>query len=325
MDQQASDRPQDSRLLGNQAARTALILLLGLTILRILIPQIPVPLAALPVASIVTSMVFVLVPVTILFFGSSLPWTGIKAAIAIAVGAALQFGLMPFLKPGMVGMVLGAVAQGGLLVWCLGLGVGIALLVRERNMLVPIAIFLALFDIWLVFVPEGPVGQVARANGSALTSVAFQVPRPVNAPTTGRAVPLAYVGPADFLFISMFFAALHRFKLQVVRTAKLMVPVLVCYLLITLLFGQIALGPIQLGALPALLPIGAVILIANYREFKLTAEERQTTIALTVICTGILIWRFIANREVEQPEPSPTEAGQEAPAPTKKHAPRHLD
>jgi hypothetical protein len=278
-------------------------LLLVLIALRIAILLIPIPISLLAGTNLLVSICFILLPVAALFTGAAYRWTMPSALLATVVGAVLQFGTAPFAKMGLIGALLATVGQSGLVVWCLGLGTCVSLLVRERNMLVPMAIFLALFDIWLVFVPEGPVGQLARANAPALTNMAYTVPRVVETPTSGHATPLGYVGPADFLFMAMFFAASHKFELRADRTAKWLGPVLVGYLLITLLAGDISVGPIRLGALPALLPIGAVVLIANAREFKLSRDERQTTVALTMICIAVLIWRFIANAQVPRSEP----------------------
>lgn len=290
----------------------ALFLLIGLTVLRLMVQFVPVPLSMVQTVSLIISMVFVGLPIAALFRAAAFKWSIRAAALALLLGLVLQFGLAfvaPMFVSG-VAAVLHGFSQGGLVVWTLGLGVLLSQMVNDKNLIVPIAIFLALFDVWLVFVPEGPVGQIARGNNTTLATVAYQLPRPTNVPTDGRAVPLAYVGPADFLFMAMFFAVLYRFQLRIRQTAIWLTPVLICYLLTTLLFGSVRIGPISLGALPALLPIGAVVLAANYREFKFTAEEKLTTIVLTVVCLGLLAWRF----NVQPPKP-PAEPSMKARGP----------
>jgi len=289
----------------------ATLLLIGLTVLRLLVQFVPVPLDLVPTTSLIVSMIFVGLPIAAIFRASAFAWQVKSSLIALLFGLALQFGLAfvaPMFVSG-VGAVLHGISQAGLVVWTLGLGALLSQVISDKNLIVPIAIFLALFDVWLVFVPEGPVGQIARGNNTALASVAYQLPRPTNVPTDGRAMPLAYVGPADFLFMAMFFALLHRFNLRIRQTAIWLTPVLICYLLTTLLFGSVRIGPISLGALPALLPIGAVVLAVNCREFKFTAEEKMTTVVLTVVCLSVLAWRFSVQPTKLPTAPSKKERG----------------
>ena len=292
--------------------------LLALILLRLGLEHTSLPLAWLPAANVLVSAGFIAIPVLALFRGAAYAWTWPMAISFIALGAVLQFGTLAALPKIPNGYPVGlfvAVSQAGLLIWCLGLAAALSLAIRDRNMLVPMAIFLALFDIWLVFVPEGPVGRIARGNQTQLAQIAFSVPKPAAAPTTGAPTPLAYIGPADFLFMAMFFCAICRFNLRYAATGRWMVPVLAGYLALALLTPDVSIGPIRLGALPALVPIAAVVMAVNAREFKLTKDEKQTTIALALIGIGLLTWRFIVSGEARPipPGEDPT-TGQEAPA-----------
>jgi hypothetical protein len=220
---------------------------------------------------------------------------------------------------GFPGLAASLAGQAGLLMWCLGLGCLLALALKDQNLLIPIAVFLALFDIWLVFAPDGPVGQIARGNQEQLAQIAYSVPRPASAPTGGRPQPLAYIGPADFMFSAMFFAALYRFGLDVRRTAQWLAPVLVAYLLLALLAGDVSIGPIRLAALPALLPIAAVVLAVNGRHFRLTRDEWTSTAVLGGLMLAFVVWRFSVTAEpVPPPTPSSSNSAPEpsATAPT---------
>ena len=260
--------------------RDAALGLAALALLRILISHVPIPMPAVGIASLVVSFLFLGISVATLYRAAAFKWTWATAIGAVLIGLPLQFGL-GFGAASIGGFwasILHPIAQTGLLVWCLGLGAMLCLALKgDRNLLVPVAIFLALFDIWLVFVPEGPVGQIARGNQSALVQVAFTVPQPTHAPTGAKAQSLAYIGPADFLFMSMFFVSLYRFGLRAKETAMWMAPVLALYLLTALLLPHVSIGPIQLGALPALVPIGLVMLAVNAREFKLNRDEKVTS------------------------------------------------
>ena len=307
------------------ALRDFCLALAVLLILRFVTMWVAIPMGMLPVANLLISVLFIAVPVAGLFRGASHRWTWAQAAGAIALGTALQFGLMPFL-PGIANPtgrgILLAISQTGLPIWCLGLGAALSLVLRDRNLLVPMSIFLALFDIWLVFVPEGPVGQVARGNQTALASVAFSVPRPMSAPTGAPPTPLAYIGPADFLFMAMFFCAIYRFNLRARETAKWMAPVLACYLLVALLLPGVAIGAIRLGALPALVPIATVVMLVNWRDFKLTRDEKQTTVVLAILGIALLTWRFMVAGESRPIEPERESQPATSPRPVGPAAPR---
>jgi hypothetical protein len=98
------------------------------------------------------------------------------------------------------------------------------------------------------------------------------------------------VGPADLLFIAMFFASLHKFGMRVGQTVWAMIPTLIAYLLVVVVFGSVSVGRVSLSALPALVPIGAVVLVVNGRLFKLSKDEILSTALVTVLVLGLLAW-----------------------------------
>ena len=133
------------------------------------------------------------------------------------------------------------------------------------------------------------------------------------------ALAMAYVGPADFLFVGMFFAAVHRFKMRTHETFRAVGGALIAYLLIVLLLGHISIGAVSLGMLPALVPIGVAVLWTNWREFTLTKDELQSTIGVAVVMLALLIWA--STRPKPRPEPLQTAASQAAPGPQATPAP----
>lgn len=280
-------------------------ILLVLAVVRVAVILIDIPTRAVWSASAVVSVVFVATPILALFRGAAFPWNVKRALAMLAGGALTQFAIDFLLRSlhvhsALVGGSMMAVAQTGLICWCLGLGALVATAVKDRNMLVPIAVFLALFDFWLVFVPEGFAGQEAHGSQETLRRVAYQVPQ------FGHAESLAYIGPADFLFLAMFFVALFRFHMRTKATSKAMIPTLVLYLLTVLVFGNVQIGPITLGALPALIPIGAVVLAVNWREFRLTRDELIATGLIAALGVGLVAWRMNAP---PPPPPPETQAG----------------
>lgn len=252
-------------------------------------------------------------PILALFAGAGHRWD-LKQAIPIVVlGVLIHVGSGELVKmavgPAAKG-VFQAVGQAGLVVWCMGIGAALACLLKDRNMLLPIAAFLALFDMWLVFAQEGLVSTAIRTGVAPirLEDVAYRIPQvaTTSAPALGFAQDRAYIGPADLLFLAMFFTALYRFRMRPRKTFRVIVPVLLAYLAVVLLFGDVEVGPIRLGALPALLPIGVTVLWVNRSEFKLLPEERAITLGLLALGIPFVAWRIV----VSEPhlEPAPPEA-----------------
>jgi hypothetical protein len=104
------------------------------------------------------------------------------------------------------------------------------------------------------------------------------------------------MGPADPLFLGMFFYAVHKFQMRAKETLLWMVPALALYLVVVLAFGSKTFFGISLGALPALVPIGAVLVLVNRKEFHLTREERISTIGVAVLCVAAIVAAFIVWR-----------------------------
>ena len=286
-------------------------MLLLLAALRIAIGYLALPETLVPTASVVATVLFMTLPILALFAGAGYRWD-LRQSIAIVVlGVLLQVGgheLVRMAQGPIAKGIFDAAGQSGLVVWCLGAGASLALLLKDRNMLLPIAVFLALFDTWLVFAPEGFVGKALSGGPTPidLKDVALKIPAIAVAnapegPANGFAQIQAYVGPADLLFLAMFFVALYRFGMRPRATFLAITPVLIVYLAVVLLFPDVWLGPIRLAALPALLPIGLTVLWANRREFRLLPDERAITLGLLIVGIPFVCWRIVATQPVEKP------------------------
>ncbi len=284
------------------------LILLANSFLYMFVGLVELPISTLKVASIVVSVLAVSLPIVALYVGASMRWSWYRWGLLCLFGFALQFGLT-YLESGIkmrleAGIVF-AFSQEGLIMWCLGLGGLIACAIRDKNLLLPLAAFLAIFDFWLVFVPEGPVGRIARGNQESLQRIAYAIPSVAHVSHGGHAAPLAYVGPADFMFLGMFFVALFRFNMRTRATFRAVMPVLAIYLLIVLFAGGVQIGPVSLGALPALVPIGATVLIVNRKEFKLTRDEKISSAIILVAGVLLVGWRISIAAHHPEPEPQP--------------------
>ena len=92
-------------------------------------------------------------------------------------------------------------------------------MIKDKNLLLPVSAFLAGFDIFLVLTPIGVTQQIMKKAPEVLPAVGLNIPKPAATPTMGPVEPFAFVGPADFLFMGMFFVAIHRFDLKARDTA----------------------------------------------------------------------------------------------------------
>ncbi len=286
-------------------------MLVLLAALRIAVGYVAVPLAFEAPASAAVTVLFMVLPIAALFLGAGHRWDLRQAIPIVVLGVIVHAGSSELIRmatgPAAAG-IFRATGQAGLVVWCMGVGAALACLLKDRNMLLPIAAFLALFDTWLVFAPEGLVSQALTKGHApiALSSVALAIPKIAaqdTPPTNGYAQDLAYIGPADLLFLAMFFTALYRFGMRPRATLKAVAPVLVAYLFVVLRFPDASVGPIRLGALPALLPIGLTVLWVNRKEFKLVRDERIITWALILIGIPLVAWRIVVTQPTVDPYP----------------------
>lgn len=274
------------------------------------------PLSWVYPSSLAVSVVFVALPIYGLYAAAKYQFSAVWSVVLLIAGLSIWgggFALAQTIKAPMASGIFLAISQSALLVWCFAIGNLLALILKDRNLLLPIAIFLALFDMWLVFAPEGLVQQsLTHGAGKALAVMAYQAPATQAVSAGGKAAAMVFVGPADFLFISMFFAALYRFSMRTRQTMLAIVPVLAGYLLLTLTFPNFELGPIRLGALPALLPIGLTVLIVNRDQFKLSRDEMITTVFIAVVGLAVVTWRISLPGP---PPPEPPEMSPDGPVP----------
>lgn len=277
-----------------------------LFVLRIVLGIVTVPPVVALGLSLVFTIVFLGLPIIALFKASESPWTAKNAGLVLLLGAALHvlggLALATALSGTGVGVVVvQALVQVGIALWTLGLGALVALLIKDKNLIVPIAIFLAGLDVFLVFNPQAWTSKIVRQNPAVFQSMAVKIPAAratTTAPTGAKIVNQAFVGPADLLFIATFFVILSRFKMRVRETVKWMVPVMVLYLILVLT------PQLGLSMLPALVPIGLTVLIVNRKEFTMTKEERAMVWGAAVCSlalAGFGLYRHFTDKPTDGP------------------------
>lgn len=282
------------------------IALLVLTVLRVVMGFAQVPLGLVPYLNVLATLVFLGVPIVGIFRAANHSWSQKLAWSFVGAGLIAHFGFLFLAKSsgGVFGATASAVSQAGLMTWCTGLGAALACLLKDRNLLIPVSIFLAGFDIFLVLTPIGITQQLMQKAPDLLPTIGYQLPKVTSAaPTTGTVGTMAYVGPADFLFMGMFFVALFRFGLRARSTAMWLVAALAAYIPLAFFVGPV----------PLLVPIGLTVLLVNLPEFKLNTEEWLSTGLVTLILAAVIV--FGATRPRPPAEPSQQEPVQALPAP----------
>lgn len=273
-----------------------------------------------PYAAVIVIAVYVAAPILGIYAASADRWTFKKAAGVLVAGLVVHLGLIFVLHPTSIPAqivlfrFLAGFKDAGLLTWCLGLGGLLAMLMRDKNMLLPVAIFLAAFDVFVILTPGGPTRSLMVEHPAVFSAIAYSVPNAGAGMVAPSAAVAGRIGPADMCLLGMFFIALHRFGMRTVATLRAMIPALIGYLAIVLLFGNDRIGPVRLDMLPALVPIGLVIIVANRREFQMTKQEKLSTVI--VACLGLGLIAFGATRGQQRreslPGPLRSEPGQGA-------------
>lgn len=285
-----------------------------LALVRVGLGYISFPTGALPFINVGLTAVFMGAPILALFYASNTQWKPINAVGLIAGGIVAHLGLFALDKlvvggQGPVSGILGAVSQAGLTTWCIGLGALLTTLIKDKNLLIPISIFLIAYDAFLVLTPVGFTQVILKKLPAALPTVGMQIPAAIAntaaQPPGGKAEIGGYVGPADLVFIGMFFVALFRYGMKTRLTLTILIPTLVAYM------GLVGITGIPL---PAMVPIGLVLLIANWGEIRLSKQELGATIVLTLLCAGLLAYAATRPKPKQQVEILPEGSSQGAEA-----------
>ena len=199
------------------------------------------------------------------------PWwqgCGTVAATGLMLGAR-KLGLQPV---GDYLIVVAASLFGGL----------VARLVRERNLLLPVAVVAGVVDFWGVY--WGFVAHISQTAPKVVEQFSSAVPTP-----RGVTLPvpvMSAMGIGDFLFTAIFLGVVVRLGLHVTRTllgvflAVLLAPVVLW--VVPLFTGK------PLDALPGLPFIGLGVIAANWREFSLTREEKFALLWALVAVGGLI-------------------------------------
>jgi len=214
------------------------------------------------------------------FFLFAFPLTG---WYSVTLYATQYQAAVPFLSP---------LASLLFLVACAFLGRLLSRLIRDVNMLVPIAVVLLLVDIFTVFV--GPTGVALDKAPDLVAKLSIGLPAIGSAAGPQGAGGFAFIATAglgDFIFLAFFFVATWRYGLRFERT----------FWYIFAFVALAMLGSLMVVFLPGipLLPFVAMgFLLANIGQFSFTAQEKlYFLIALVfiaaLIAAGALLTQYL--------------------------------
>lgn len=159
-------------------------------------------------------------------------------------------------------------------------------MIGERNLLLPVALVLAVADVFTVFF--GPTGAALEHVPELVTNLSVKVPQVGSAAGPEGAAGLAHIatmGPGDLVFAALFFAAAVRLGLSLRASfVGILIPVvvgLVGFLLVPGLVGVPVLPLMALG-----------FLVAHRGQFRLSREERRSVLIAAVVLVVLfaLLW-----------------------------------
>ena len=218
-------------------------------------------------------------------------------------------------------LYLGALSSLAFLFLCVAGGRLLSRLLRDRNILLPVAVVAILADIFTVAI--GPTGKALEHAPELVQKFSVGLPAAGSAagPEGAKGLAmLASMGIGDFVFLALFLTAAARFGLPLRRGGAIMAT-LVC-----LALAAYFLLPPVLPGIPLLPFIAGGFLLAYAGRLKLSRTERQALLwggLLLTVLFAVAAWMMKAGGPPTPPEqPSPgapaSESGSEAapPSPT---------
>jgi hypothetical protein len=170
-------------------------------------------------------------------------------------------------------------------------------ILRERNILLPIAIVLAGADLFTVFL--GPTAAFLEHAPELVAQVSVKLPEVGSAAGPEGAAGLAHMatlGPGDTIFAALLFACVARFGLSLRANYRWMALVVAGFL--ALVIAVPALPP-----LPVLPAMAVAFLLANRGQFDLSAEERRIMLVAFGFVLVLFVGLYLVTRALLPPAP----------------------
>ncbi len=181
-----------------------------------------------------------------------------------------------------------------LIIMCFASSIGVLLsgIIREKNLIPPVSLVAALVD-WYTVMGGGPVHQIMTKAPNLAKPFLIKLP-PIAHGSHGAA-PALFIGFADFMFIAFFYACVYRFSMNEKKTFIGLCITLIVYMLVVSQADRLGSWA---QALPALVPVAIVLLVANWRHFHYQRSELLAILyaGLIVIAVATGIW-YLQHRQ----------------------------
>lgn len=208
----------------------------------------------------VSAVAFLLLSLAFILHAAKSPLPTVHRLALLVVGAGIWWGFSQF-------DAVSVVSELGLIFAAMGLGTLVAQVIRYPNILLPVALVAAVVDIWTVKM-GGPVSQALEKAPAIAQRATVKIPKmgAARKQLPGKAPPpSALMGGGDFLFLSLLFACLAKFQMNLRGAFWWSVGLsLVGFLLL----------PVVKTPLPGLPFIALGVIIPNWRYFQFTREEK---------------------------------------------------
>jgi len=169
---------------------------------------------------------------------------------------------------------------------CVFLGRLLSRILRDPNILLPVAVVAILADLFTVTV--GPTGKALEVAPELVEKFSVGLPQAGSAAGPEGAAGLtmlATMGVGDFVFLALFLTAAARFSFSLPRGAKLIIA-LVCAALV--IYFALPFVGLALPGIPLLPFIAGGFLIAYWGHFRLTPTETKALLWGALLLAAIL-------------------------------------
>ncbi len=242
-----------------------------------------------PVLLVLTTVVFIAVQVAIVYFFASLKmkwwqnlaWTFVCVGITIMILTTIASHVGSEIKVADYYGLLRIPMSLAVMFAAAGIGCAVAERVKDRNLLLPVVMFAAYIDFWTV--TRGPVAAILQRAPHVAQIASVPIPQA----GVGKFTPVSLVGPGDFLFMALVFAAVNRLGMNGRRNYW--------FVFGAMTFGMLAVVLGIVNFLPALIMLAVAVVTANWNQFKLTRQEVISIIAVGLLLIGSLplIWHVL--------------------------------
>ena len=280
-----TNTPVSPSVVGRSPARTALLALIAYSAFNLLLPQVPRPHHALVIFIIgivvLSTAAFMLLQLWLAQAVVALkprPLVSAGLALLCVVLFALFYRLSaPYGPNPPLGLQFGqglAVTLG-----CTFLGILLSPIIREPNVLLPVALVAMPIDYLGAMTSIGFTQNMVANHPGIVRGVSVPVPSVGGSAHHGGLHPISFIGPGDILFVAFFFAVVLRLNLNVRGTFWWIYGLLTLTMLVVLTTGI---------NIAALVPMGLAVLIANFRSFKLKREEVFATLYAALFILALI-------------------------------------